>query len=128
MALDEAKRLKLSGSETDILVDRKLGGAPKLSTARAVRIEVGVDGKGTEKEDWTLKQRRRYETLIREYRKQKNKDALFTSSIRRRAHNALRAWYAIEAAFSRLEIHDKLKDGAVSPDDREPNYDSTIQA
>ena|SRR5450631_1031763 len=123
MALDEARRLKLSKSDTNALVKTKLAEAPELSVKRAVRIEVGVDGKGTEKEKWPAKESARYETLLREYRKQKDKDALFTSSIRRRAHNSLRAWCAIENAFSRLEIKEKLKDVAVNKDDLEPSYD-----
>ncbi len=120
MALDEAKRLKLSRSETDILVKKRLAESPQLSVQRAVRIEARVDETGKERSPEEASAR--YETLLREYRKQKDKDALFTSSIRRRAHNSLRAWYAIENAFSRLE-KEKLKDGAVNKDDSESSYD-----
>ncbi len=120
-ALDEAVRLQLSSADTDGLVERRLAEAPPLSIARAVRIEAGLDG--IEENNWSVRARTRYDNLLREYRREKHKDALFTSAIRRGAHKSLRAWFALENAFSQLEIQHKAKELPVNKDDLEPEYD-----
>jgi hypothetical protein len=117
-ALDEARWLNLPTTWTDTWVNMWLAIAPKLSIAEAVRIELGL---GEDEKNWTDEETLQYQNLIREYRRTKDKDALFTSSIRRGAHKSLRAWIAIENAFVQLENQDKLKHGAVNEGDLEPN-------
>jgi hypothetical protein len=93
----------------------------KLSIAKAVQTEAGLGLK--EKRNWSDKDHTKYETLLREYRKERSKTALFTSTIRRGEQKMLRAWFAIEQAFLRLESQCKLEDGTVNRDDLEPRYE-----